>query len=279
MTGEDDASVGTNAPATFVPVAGEVYERQLGRWSRRLAPRFLDFLGDGGGGKRIIDVGCGTGSLTFSVAERHPTATIVGCDIAEPLLSYARTTNRHPERVSFEHADACALPYDGGAFDWALCNFVLMFVPDAKLAAREMARVARPGGVVAATTWDFRGGFTYIRMIADTMTAMDAPEAEAWRARFFRSPGARPGALAAIWREAGLGDLRETEITIRVEYADFADLWDPISGGPAFGVYFRSLPPDWQARVREKVEAAYLAGDPDGPRSFAVTAWAVAGTR
>ena len=58
-----------------------------------------------------------------------------------------------------------------------------------------------------------------------------------------------------------------------------ADLWDPISNGPAFGVYFRSLSPDWQVRVREKVEAAYLAGDPDGPRSCAVTAWAVAGTR
>ena len=279
MIGRDAASADTNAPATFVPVAGEVYERQLGRWGRRLAPLFLDFLGDGGEGKRIIDVGCGTGSLTFSLAERRPTATIVGCDIAEPLLSYARTTNRHPERVSFEHADACALPYDEGAFDWALCNFVLMFVPDAKLAAREMTRVARPGGVVAATTWDFRGGFTYIRMIADAAAAMDAPGADAWRARFFSAPGARPGHLAALWREAGLRDVREAEITIRVDYADFADLWEPISGGPAFGVYFRSLPSEWRARVREKVEAAYLCGDPDGPRSFAVTAWAVAGMR
>jgi 2-polyprenyl-3-methyl-5-hydroxy-6-metoxy-1,4-benzoquinol methylase len=279
MTGEDDASVGSNAPATFVPVAGEVYERQLGRWSRRIAPLFLNFLGDAGEAKRIIDVGCGTGSLTSSLAERHPTATIVGCDIAEPLLAYARTANRHPERVTFEHADACALPYDEGAFDCALCNFVLMFVPDADLAAREMARVARPGGVVAATTWDFRGGFTYIRMIADTMTAMDAPEAEAWRARFFSAPGARPGALAALWHGAGLRNVREAEITVRVEYANFADLWDPISSGPAFGVLIRSWSPEWQARVREKVRAAYLAGDPDGPRSFAITAWAVAGTR
>ena len=269
----------TAAAATFIPVAGEVYEQQLGRWSRRLAPLFLDFLGDGDEGKRIIDVGCGTGSLTFSLAERHPTATIVGCDIAEPLLAYARTANCHPERVSFEHADACALPYDEGAFDWALCNFVLMFVPDAKLAAREMVRVARPGGVVAATTWDFRGGFTYIRMIADTAAAMEAPGADAWRTRFFCAPGARPGHLAALWREAGLRDIREAEITIRVDYANFSDLWDPISSGPAFGVYFRSLSPDWQARVREKVEKAYLAGDLDGLRSFAVTAWAVVGTR
>ena len=92
-------------------------------------------------------------------------------------------------------------------------------------------------------------------------------------------PGCPPGCLAALWREAGLDDIRETEITIRVEYADFADLWDPISNGPAFGAYFRSLSPEWQARVREGVEAAYLAGDPDDPRSFAITAWAVAGTR
>ena len=87
------------------------------------------------------------------------------------------------------------------------------------------------------------------------------------------------GAPAFSLREAGLRDIREAEITIRVDYANFSDLWDPISGGPAFGVYFRSLPPEWRARVREKVEAAYLCGDPDGPRSFAVTAWAVAGVR
>lgn len=107
---------------SFGPVAGEVYERSMGRWSRRLAPLLLDFAGTDPDAKRVLDAGCGTGSLTFALAERSPAARIIGCDIAETLLGHARSTNPHPDRITFEEGDICGLPYEDGQFDAALVH-------------------------------------------------------------------------------------------------------------------------------------------------------------
>ncbi len=263
---------------SFGPLTAEDYEQSMGRWSRRLAPLLLDFAGVAPDGGRVLDVGCGTGSLTFAASERWPNAEIVGCDIAEPLLAHARTVTPQPGRARFEPGDACALPYPDGGFDLVLSSLVLMFVPDGALAAREMARVARPGATVAATAWDFRGGAVYHRLVADTAAALD-PAAAAWRERVQRAPGVRPGDLVALWRGAGLSGVREGSLTIRMDYVSFADFWHPLTRSGQFGAFFRTLPPERQQVIAEAVQAAYLSGDPDGPRSFAATAWAVLGTR
>ncbi|MBC4018307.1 class I SAM-dependent methyltransferase [Siccirubricoccus deserti] len=251
----------------------------MGRWSRLLAPLLLDFAGGAPeNGGRVLDVGCGTGSLTFAAAGRYPRAEVVGCDIAEPLLAHARAVNPEPGRVRFEHGDACALPYPDGAFDLVLSSLVLMFVPDGALAAREMARVARPGATVAATAWDFRGGAVYHRLVADTAAALD-PVAAAWRERVQRAPGVRLGDLAALWRGAGLSGVRDGSLTIRMDYAGIDDFWGALTRSGQFGSFFRTLSPERQRVIADAVRAAYLSGDPDGPRSFAATAWAVLGTR
>ena len=278
MTSTAAAGTAKAAANAFGPLTADAYERSMGRWSRKLAPLFLDFVGGGPAGGRVLDVGCGTGSLAFTAAERRPAAGIVGCDIAEPLLAHARSANPHPGRVRFEAGDACALPYRDGEFDFVLSGLVLMFVPDGPLAAREMARAAKPGGTVAATTWDFRGGAVYHRLLAEAAVAVDETAA-AWRDRVQRAPGVRLGDLADLWRGAGPRAVRDTSLTIRMEFADFADFWEPATRSGQFGPFFRALPPERQGAVRGKVEAAYLSGDPDGPRSFAATAWAVAGTR
>ena len=94
----------------------------------------------------------------------------------------------------------------------------------------------------------------------------------------FSGPGVRPGHLTELWRRAGLAGVRETALAIRMEFADFADYWEPTAQSGLFGAFYRALPPDRQELMRDKVQAAYLVGDPDGPRSFTATAWAVAGT-
>ena len=271
----------TTTPAeagVFGPIAAATYERTMGRWSRRLAPLFLDFAGAARAGERALDLGCGTGSLTFALAERSPGAAVTGCDIAEPLLARARAANPDPERIRFEAGDARALPYPDGAFDRVLSSLVLMLIPDGERAAREMARVARPGGTVAAAVWDLRGGVVNSRLALDTAAALE-PEAAAFRDRFHAGLGLRPGELAEVWRRIGLRDVCEAELTIRMEFADFADFWEPIAEGNIFGTMLRGLPEERQALIRGRAEAAYRSGEPDGPRSFAATAWAVAGMR
>jgi len=276
----DTQSSGAQPPtAVFGPVTGDVYERQMGRWSRDLAEQILDFVDIDLGGGAALDVGCGTGRLSFAVAQRNPAASVTGCDISEALLAHAAAVNPYPDRVGFEPGNACALPFPDNSFDLVIASLVLMFVPDGTLAAREMARVANPGGTVAAATWDFRGGTMTVRMLTDTVVALGVPGAEAWRARLMGGPGVRPGELAALWRGAGLRDVREGQITIRMDFANFLDYWEPTINGPVLPALLSGLAPEWHERVRGAVESAFLAGDADGPRSFASTAWVVAGSR
>ncbi|HYZ65034.1 MAG TPA: methyltransferase domain-containing protein [Acetobacteraceae bacterium] len=247
----------------------------MGRWSRRLAPLFLDFADVDGGG-RILDVGCGTGSLMRALTDRFAASRIVGLDFSEAYLAHARREISDP-RIGFQVGDACAMPFPDDSFDGVLSMLVLPFVPDTASAVGEMRRTARPGAVVAAASWDARGGFVAQRIFLDTAAMLD-PGADALRARNCTRPTMRPGELAAAWREAGFLDIRETALTIRMEYADFEDYWRPYLGGqgPA-AEYVAGLDRSVVARLREHVRRAYLDGQSDGPRSYAATAWAVRG--
>jgi hypothetical protein len=125
--------------------------------------------------------------------------------------------------------------------------------------------------------WDFAGGLVYQRIFWDTAAALD-PEAELARGRHFSSPLTREGELAAAFDVAGLHDVAPASLTIRMEYSEFSDYWEPIANaqGPV-GDYVKRLPPDRLETLAAAVRRAYLAGKPDGPRSMAATAWAARG--
>ena len=265
--------------AVFGPVTGDIYESQMGRWSRSLAEPFLDFVSVNLHNAAALDVGCGTGSLSFAVARRDSTVSVTGCDISEQLLAHARGSTPYPDRIRFEPGNACALPFSDRSFDLVLSSLVLMFVPNGPLAAREMARVTKPGGIVAAATWDLRGGVTITRMLSDTVVALGVPGAGRWRARFLGGPGVRPGALTTLWRGADLRNVREAQITIRMDFVNFADFWDSTSQGPILPGLLHGQAHEWQERVRSAVESAFLLVEADGPRSFTATAWIVTGMR
>lgn len=262
--------------STFVAADGDGYERLMGRWSRLLALPFLDFVGTADG-DRILDVGCGTGHLTFAVARRTGAGEMRGVDIALPYIEHARRHNEDA-RIVFEVADACSLPYPAHSFDRVLSLLVLHFVPEPSKAIAEMRRVARPGAVVGAAVWDARGGLIANRMFFDTAAVLD-PEAGARRARNYTRPLTRPGELGRAWRAAGFKGVEETTLAMRMEFASFADYWAPFEGKDGPGAeYVATLDADARSRLREAVEAAYLDGEADGARSYAALAWAVKGT-
>ena len=264
-----------NTSSTFTATDGSGYELTMGRWSRRLAERFVDFTG-ASPAERVLDVGCGTGHLAAALLERAPQAEVHGVDIAPVYIDYARV---HCPGAHFRVGDACALVGEPDAgYDRVLSLLLLHFVPRTEQAIAEMKRVAKPGGTVAAAVWDVRGGMVANRLFFDTAAALDAQAAER-RARNYTRPMTRPGELAAAWRAAGFGDVSEATLAIRMEFACFADYWAPYEGHEGPGAeYVQSLGDEARARLRDAVQAAYLDGEPDGPRSYAALAWAVKGT-
>jgi len=151
-----------SASSTFVAADGDGYELAMGRWSRRLALPFIEFAGTGTD-ERVLDVGCGTGHLAFALGANSRATEILGVDFSAAYVEHARQHNTNP-RIRFEVGDACNLRFGNGTFDRVLSMLVLHFVPRTEQAIAEMRRVAKPGGVVAATVWDARGGYVANRI-------------------------------------------------------------------------------------------------------------------
>ncbi len=264
-------------PSHYTATDAQAYERLMGRWSPALARELIAWARVENG-DRVLDVGCGTGSLALAFAERPEPKAIVGIDIAAPYVAFARARSDDP-RLGFSTGDAMAIDFPDGSFDRAYSLLALNFMPDPARALAGMRRVTRTGGVVAAAVWDFPGGLVYQRIFWDTAAAID-PAAEHARARHYSSPLTGPGELVTAFAKAGLDRIEGCSLTIRMEYQDFADYWEPIENaqGPV-GDYVKSLTPHRLATLAEAVRRAYLAGRPDGPRSMSATAWAARGIK
>ncbi|MBZ9842245.1 class I SAM-dependent methyltransferase [Mesorhizobium sp. CA5] len=261
--------------SSFTVHAASGYEQLMGRWSRRLAPKFIDFAGLAGG-EKVLDVGCGTGSLTFELAKSGDLTEIQAIDFSPVFVAAAKERNTDP-RVTIQQADATALPFADDAFDRALALLVLHFVPEAGKAVAEMRRVTRPGGVVAAVVWDHYGGMTGMRMMIDTVAAL-SESGRQLRNRYCFQPMMQPGEMKRTFVEQGLVGVTEAELMIRMDYANFDDFWVPIGAGEGpLGKYMTTLDAAERERVEAAVRDAYQAGRPDGPRSFANVAWACRG--
>jgi ubiquinone/menaquinone biosynthesis C-methylase UbiE len=249
------------------------YEQLMGRWSQRLAPQFIAFAGLAEG-ERVLDVGCGTGSLTFTLVKSSTLREIAAVDFSPVFVDEAKRRNTDP-RITIQQADACALPFADASFDRALALLVLHFIPQTSKALAEMRRVVRPGGVVAAAVWDHYGGMPGMRMMVDTVATRSEGGREL-RRRYCFQPMMQPGEMKQAFLDQGLTGVEETELMIRMDYQNFDDFWAPIATGEGpLGKYILTLEAAERERTAEAVRDAYQAGRPDGPRSFANVAWAV----
>ena len=164
-----------------------------------------------------------------------------------------------------------ALPWDDATFDASLACLVIAFMTDPDKGVRDMARVTRPGGTVAACMWDFHdGGMTMLRTFWNAMREV-RPEAESE----MRRPGTRKGDIAERFAAAGLNDIEDGSLTASADYTDFDDFWEPFTHkvGPS-GIALAALTPDEQETVR----AACRDALPDGPFTLDARAWYARGT-
>src|ERR1700759_2037731 len=263
--------------STFPTSSGEGYELQMGRHSRSLAPLLVAFAAPHAKGK-VLDVGCGTGNLAVELAKNPDLTSIEAFDFSPPYIAYAKARGAD-HRINFQTADACAMPFADGTFDLTLSMLVLAFIPEPQRAVREMVRVTKPGGTVAACMWDLRGGLVFGRMFWDTAAALDPKAVEA-RGKTMSRVITREGGIAGEFRAAGLRDVQETVLTISMSFAGFDGFWAPFEGREsAFAAYVSGLDAAQKDKFKSALRLAYLDGSPDGPRTYFASAWAVRGVR
>jgi SAM-dependent methyltransferase len=252
---------------------GESYELYMGRWSRLLAPAYAAFAGVSDG-NRILDVGTGTGAVAAALESMLPSSEIVGVDPSEGFIAQARKKARSP-RLQFEVGDAQALRFGDASFDQAMSLLVLNFIPDHDQALAEMRRVTRPRGVVSACTWDYGEGMESLRVFWDEAVGLDPAAAPKHERNMKLS---REGELAALWKKAGLREVREQPLVVAQAFSSFDDYWAPfLRGTGPGGAYVASLAQAPRAQLEARLRGRLLAGRKEGEFSLKARAWAVRG--
>jgi SAM-dependent methyltransferase len=246
-------------------VPADAYARFMGRFSEPLAVQFADAAGVREG-QRALDVGCGPGALTAQLVERLGVGAVCAID---PSDSFVAATRARLPAVEVRSGAAEHLPFPDDAFDITLAQLVVHFMADPVTGLAEMARVTRPGGVVAACVWDHAGGTGPLAAFWQAVHDLDpAAQDEAGL------PGASAGHLALLCQQAGLGRIEPSSLTVTVWFEAFADWWEPftLGVGPA-GAYVARLP----AHRREALRArcAQLLAASAFPVS--ASAWCVRG--
>lgn len=251
---------------------GAPYERYIGRWSRQAAPLFLTWL-NLPAGQAWLDVGCGTGALSAAVLDRCAPRRVVGI---EPSLGFLTAAQKSlTGRAALAQGTAAAVPLVSACVDVVVSGLVLNFVPDPQAALRELARVTRPGGQIAAYVWDYAEKMEIIRFFWDAAAAQDPAAARLDEG--VRFPICRPDALKDLITRAGLQETAVTALDVPARFASFEDYWQPFLGGqgpaPAYALALDAAQRD---RLRDRLREI-LPIQADGSITLTTRAWAVRG--
>lgn len=227
-------------------VAADAYDRYMGRYSAQLAPQLADF-GEVYAGQRVLDVGCGPGALTAELVGRLGAEAVAAVDPSESFVAAAR--ERHPG-VDVQRSAAENLPYPDGVFDATLAQLVVHFMADPVTGLCEMARVTRPGGVVAAAVWDHAGDRSPLTVFWQAARELDSEVRDE-----SHLAGAREGNLVELLKAAGLRRVEETTFAASVEHGSFDEWWQPftLGVGPA-GAHAKTLDEETRAELRERCQ-------------------------
>jgi SAM-dependent methyltransferase len=252
---------------------GDAYEQYVGRWSRRVAPAFLSWLGIPPG-RSWLDVGCGTGALCAAIVDHCSPSSVAGVEPSEGFLKTAR--DNLSGRAVFHRGSSTAIPLDDAAVNVVVSGLVLNFVPDQRDALAEMRRVTDNGGTIGAYVWDYSGKMELMRYFWDAAVELNPNAAKMDEG--VRFPLCRAEALVALFTGAGLNRPEATAIDVPTPFASFEDYWQPFLGGqgpaPAYAI---SLDETTRARLRDRIRAR-IPVQADGSISLTARAWAVRAT-
>lgn len=269
----DDKSTTVRRHDTWA--SGDAYERYVGRWSRLVARAFLAWL-NVPLGSDWLDVGCGTGALSQTILQIAAPARVKGIDRSDGFISHAQEHIRD-NRAIFAVGDAQGLTEKPASFDAAVSGLALNFIPQPNRAVSEMARVIKPGGIVAAYVWDYADKMQLMRHFWNAAVSLDPNASELDEGRRF--PFCQPTPLTELFISVGLERVQVQAIDISTDFENFDDYWSPFLGGQGSAPgYAMSLSEDKRAALRERIRAG-LPFASDGSIPLVARAWAVRGVR
>jgi ubiquinone/menaquinone biosynthesis C-methylase UbiE len=251
------------------------YERFMGRWSRLLAARLIEFANLPNEGQ-LLDIGSGTGALSFVIGQQKPHVRVVGVDPSKEYVAYANSLNPVPDRINFEIGDAHQLRFADGTFKCSLSLLVFNFIPDPLKALEQARRVTEVGGLIAAAVWDYGYEMRMLRIFWEAAASIDHRAEKLAEAHM---PLCRSGELAHLWKKSGLKDVHEQPLSVEMRFESFQDYWDPflLGQGPA-GAYVANLDSPMVQRLREELRRRLFESREDRPFVLTARAWAVRGT-
>jgi ubiquinone/menaquinone biosynthesis C-methylase UbiE len=246
-------------------VGADAYDRFMGRFSVPLAPKFAAFAGVADGW-HVLDVGCGPGAFTAELLQHVGSGAVTAVDPSESFVAAARA--RFPG-VTVQHASAEQLPFDDNSFDAALAQLVVHFMDDPVGGLREMARVTRPGRVVAACVWDQEGGQGPLDVFWQAARQLQRDVGGE-----SRGAGTREGQLVELLREAGVRSVEDAVLTVTIEHPSFEEWWEPYTLGVGrVGAFVGGLDASERDRLRELCRELL----PPAPFTATARAWAARG--
>jgi trans-aconitate methyltransferase len=253
--------------------SGAAYESYVGRWSRLVAGRFIDWL-DPTPGARWVDVGCGTGALTETILEKARPASVHGVDPSWEHVSFARA-RISDSRAKFAVADAQHISGEESVYNFTVSGLVLNFVPHPAAALVEMKRVTRARGWIAAYVWDYSDGMEMMRYYWDAAKELDP------RARSLdegtRFAVCRPEPLLSLWGEAALHEVTVAPIEIDTVFRDFRDYWAPFLGGQGPAPTYNMSLGESSREALETLLRRRLPVRDDGSIHLRARAWGIRG--
>jgi ubiquinone/menaquinone biosynthesis C-methylase UbiE len=214
----------------------EIWNRFSPGWKRwdDMTMNFLKPMGDEiiriikpKGADVVLDVASGTGEPALTIATKLRGGMVVATDISEGMLDVTRenAAKRGIKNIEIVACDVSELPFPDNSFDSVSCRFGFMFFPDMLLAAKEMIRVLKPGGRIAVTVWNSpEKNFwaTAVMSIINRDMQLVPPPAEA--PGLFRC--AKSGLIADIFRQVGLKNVKETEVTGKLDTGTTEVYWN-----------------------------------------------------
>jgi len=212
----------------------ETWNKFSSGWKKwdTLTMEFLNPIGDEiirllkpKGNDLVLDVAAGTGEPGLTIASMLATGKVIVTDLSEGMLEVARENAARKGIKNFETkvCDVSALPYADNTFDAVSCRLGFMFFPDMQLAAKEMVRVLKPGGRIATAVWNVpEKNFWVTAMMSTLNKNMHMPPLPAEAPGIFRC--AKQGIIADLFRQAGLKNISETEVSGKLN-AGTADVY------------------------------------------------------